>query len=61
MRDRGDNLKDVGPRLSGEDDWRIETYSIRKNQSPKYNQFKYRLAWYLSYTAYLTIRYLPHI
>jgi hypothetical protein len=42
MRDGGDNLKDAGPRLSGEDDWRIGTDYIKKTQSPKSNQFEHR-------------------
>jgi hypothetical protein len=32
MRDGGDNLKDVGPRLFGEEDWRIETDHIQKDR-----------------------------
>ena len=44
MKDGGDNLRHVGQRLTGEDDWRIGTDYTKKDQSPYSNQFQYRLA-----------------
>ena len=43
MKDGGDNLRHVGQRLTGEDDWRIGTDYTKKDQSPYSNQFQYRL------------------
>jgi hypothetical protein len=34
MRDGGNNLRDAGPRLFGEDDWRIGTNYTQIDQSP---------------------------
>jgi hypothetical protein len=45
MRDGGDNSKDAGPNLFGENDWRIGTGYTKKNQSSKSNQFEYRIPY----------------